>query len=366
MTKFDHPPLVNKKLQYLQISRGIAALIVVLHHINAASVFYYNFRPLNGVFEAGWNGVDFFFVLSGFIIYHIHANDIGRPEKLKKFILKRTIRIYPIYWMLATVALTLIFVASDHLLSHKSLPSAYIIKSFLLLPQAQEPFLSVAWSLCYEMFFYTIFALGIWLGYRFLVVILSGYILGLIFQLVFLPEGYHTFLLYFLTSNFHIEFLIGIFTAFCFKKISLKQLELKMQTIKLIVILGVALFLLGWCFSLVFPALYGKFDIGSRIIYGIASGMIIFGISFFEFSHQSFFKRFLMRLGDASYVLYLVHTMVIAVFFKLLLHVYTNTIAFNYCMCLVVFLISIAIGVLLHFFLERKIIVSLNNYFIKR
>jgi exopolysaccharide production protein ExoZ len=64
---------MDKKLPYLQIARAIAALIVVLHHITGAGTFYLNFNPVGGIFMVGWNGVDFFFVLSGFIIYYIHA-----------------------------------------------------------------------------------------------------------------------------------------------------------------------------------------------------------------------------------------------------------------------------------------------------
>ena len=45
------------------------------------------------------SGVDIFFVLSGFIIYFIHAKDIGRPQRIYNFAKKRLSRVYPAYWV---------------------------------------------------------------------------------------------------------------------------------------------------------------------------------------------------------------------------------------------------------------------------
>lgn len=59
-----------KYLDSLHIYRGIAVLFVVIHH-NAASIrYYHNFDSsiLSFAGQIGKYGVDFFFVLSGFII----------------------------------------------------------------------------------------------------------------------------------------------------------------------------------------------------------------------------------------------------------------------------------------------------------
>jgi len=83
-------------IHLLQVYRGCAAMLVVLFHASA------RIKKLYGVerhafldfFDFGDAGVQFFFVLSGFIIYHIHRNDIGR---VGDYLIKRVIRIYPIY-----------------------------------------------------------------------------------------------------------------------------------------------------------------------------------------------------------------------------------------------------------------------------
>lgn len=49
------------------------------------------------MFGFGLYGVDFFFVLSGFIIYHIHQNDPREYGAARSFLSKRIRRIYTPY-----------------------------------------------------------------------------------------------------------------------------------------------------------------------------------------------------------------------------------------------------------------------------
>ena len=88
---------MKTKLDSIQMLRGIFASIVVLHHITAATIFYVNNNWMGGIFRVGWFGVDFFFVLSGFIMVFMHKNDLINRTNIRKFYLKRFIRIYPIY-----------------------------------------------------------------------------------------------------------------------------------------------------------------------------------------------------------------------------------------------------------------------------
>ena len=67
------------KLIGVQAARGIAALFVVLYHTGRMLSLeqYVGRDPWGGLFHFGHAGVDFFFVLSGFIIYYVHHKDIG-------------------------------------------------------------------------------------------------------------------------------------------------------------------------------------------------------------------------------------------------------------------------------------------------
>jgi exopolysaccharide production protein ExoZ len=359
---------MNKKLQYLQIARGIAALMVVLHHTTASAIFYLKFTPLNNIFKAGWNGVDFFFVLSGFIIYYIHSDDIGHPDRTKKFIYKRFIRIYPIYWVIATVALALIVIANKHVSNIRSLEPIYLAKSFLLIAQVKEPFLGVAWSLCFELFFYFLFALGILLGSRFFFFILSGYFILLGCQVVFKELFNNSFYLSFLSSNFHLEFIFGILTSICYKRFLKNDffIERGKLMVRMLLVLGIALFLVAWICSYNYELSFGKFSINSRLIYGLSSGIIIFSIAMINMRKENWVSNSFLLLGDSSYVLYLVHPLVLAIFFKIVSTIHRAGALYYYGICLFAFIASIAAGLVVHVFLERKILKILNKRLLKK
>src|SRR5512133_4113793 len=93
----------------LQLFRGVAALLVVLYHASIYSQEQFGRTFLAGLFLFGHTGVDFFFVLSGFIICYIHFSDIGNPTRLRDFALKRLTRVFPIYWIVTAIKLAVIF-----------------------------------------------------------------------------------------------------------------------------------------------------------------------------------------------------------------------------------------------------------------
>jgi exopolysaccharide production protein ExoZ len=87
-------------LNSLQACRAAAAILVVFYH-TSHGIFrlekYFGHKPFGPVFDFGFAGVDFFFVLSGFIMIHVHAGDIGQPRMLAAYLWKRFSRIYPAY-----------------------------------------------------------------------------------------------------------------------------------------------------------------------------------------------------------------------------------------------------------------------------
>lgn len=70
--------------------RGIAISCVVLFHV------FSSFK----IFSFGWIGVDLFFVLSGFLITKILYQNRGRRGYFKIFIIRRTLRIFPLYFLI--------------------------------------------------------------------------------------------------------------------------------------------------------------------------------------------------------------------------------------------------------------------------
>jgi peptidoglycan/LPS O-acetylase OafA/YrhL len=86
--------------------RGIAVLLVLLHHFALYGDFeaHTTFeKVVSMLFAAGWSGVDLFFVLSGFLITRILYSTNRERHYFRNFYLRRTLRIFPVYY--ATLAL---------------------------------------------------------------------------------------------------------------------------------------------------------------------------------------------------------------------------------------------------------------------
>jgi len=78
----------------------MAVVLVILYHCS-----YHNITDspllatLVRVFRAGWCGVDLFFVLSGFLITGILIDTKNRQHYFRSFYLRRTLRIFPLYYL---------------------------------------------------------------------------------------------------------------------------------------------------------------------------------------------------------------------------------------------------------------------------
>ena len=83
--------------------RGIAALVVLFHHVFYTSVpvegWGRGVRLLSAVSHYGFAGVDLFFVLSGFLISSLLIEDRGSPRYYHDFYWKRALRILPLYFV---------------------------------------------------------------------------------------------------------------------------------------------------------------------------------------------------------------------------------------------------------------------------
>jgi len=92
--------VVRPQIHSLQVFRGLAALAVVAHHAGLSTEAFVGTLPasVSSLLGFGLLGVDFFFVLSGFIIMFAHMGDDRTPATLKRYAFKRLTRIFPAYW----------------------------------------------------------------------------------------------------------------------------------------------------------------------------------------------------------------------------------------------------------------------------
>lgn len=153
--------------------RGIAALLVVLHHMGLLML------PLRGTFAGpplekfGLLGMSIFFVLSGFVIHYNYADRIyeGREKGVMAFLFARFARLYPLYFLVVIINFAYnVFLASQS--GSPATASIYVASLPAYLTGTQSWFYSVigrfnmsisqeyannTWSISSEVFLYLIF-----------------------------------------------------------------------------------------------------------------------------------------------------------------------------------------------------------------
>ncbi len=87
--------------------RGLAILLVLLFHGAYPYRLIVGDHPL-WMFDTGWMGVDVFFVLSGFLITGILLEATGSPGYFVRFYGRRTLRIFPLYYMVLVVVFVVV------------------------------------------------------------------------------------------------------------------------------------------------------------------------------------------------------------------------------------------------------------------
>ena len=100
MAETPSPARAGARFAALDSWRGICACSVVLFHLNAATHFH---QWLN----RGYVAVDFFFVLSGFVIASAYAGRIDTSADLARFSVRRVGRLYPLHLVVLLTYLAL-------------------------------------------------------------------------------------------------------------------------------------------------------------------------------------------------------------------------------------------------------------------
>lgn len=140
--------MAPRKLHGLQYLRALAALAVVVFHAAGRA---------GRSFPVGESGVDIFFVLSGFLMVAI-TDPATRPLP---FLADRARRIVPMYWLATT---TILLGSLAGLFPGIVLTQGYVAASYLFVPSISPsnleiwPLLVPGWTLNFEMMFYVAFA----------------------------------------------------------------------------------------------------------------------------------------------------------------------------------------------------------------
>ena len=144
-------------LSHIQGLKLFAAIAVLLYH------FSLQYTHINGTLDhplfvlfywLGYAGVDFFFVISGYIMW-ITTRGTDHPKPVRNFLFKRATRIYFGYWPYFALAMLIVTVFPGLLNSQVNLWGSW----WLTEPETPKLLIQVAWTLQFELYFYLLFSL---------------------------------------------------------------------------------------------------------------------------------------------------------------------------------------------------------------
>lgn len=326
-------------LYNLQALRGVAALLVVMLHVDILLAQV-------GLPKFGGGGVDVFFVISGFVM--VHATRTRSVSPLA-FLAQRLARVAPLYW-LATLAVFGLALAAPRLFQSTAAHPDELIKSLLFIPFRKssgevEPTLFLGWTLTYEILFYLLFACGLaFRSYARGVAWTIGAIVTLVAAgAVLRPQDVVGA---FYTHPMLLEFAAGMLLGLAWPRLKAPLPWPCAPAAALAIgLLGLAVLIAA---PLIAPHAPQLVVTGAPAVVVVGAALVL------ERSGWSLGGGLVMMLGDASYSLYLSHPFVTQAFQKVAVGLNSPPAAapFALAACLAS---VIAVGVALHLWVERPI-----------
>lgn len=343
-------------LTNLQYVRAVAAYLVVLYHARLLTTFGQSLS-----LEFGRAGVDIFFIISGFIIQHVAArDDVGRPGA---FMVKRLIRIAPLYWLL-TLLIGVAGPLVPALASKAGVPDAgMILRSLLFVPYVDpageiHPVLFIGWTLNYEMFFYVLFAAGLLIRSTMPRLLALSIVLGALVA-IGLTTGPDSAIGRTYTSPLLLEFGAGLWLHRFWQRSSNRHAGARNRIAALLVMAGASLALVMG--ETLWPA------VPDILKWGVPAFAIVTSALMLERHGGGAGHPFLLRLGEASYAIYLIHPFVIKAMSVLAGRYFRDAALPMQVVIMIATLVMVGLfGVALHRFVEQPALVALRRRFVAR
>lgn len=339
----------------IQGMRAIAALMVVSCHMFWSLVPMRTHWAKPFFAAVGPAGVDIFFVISGFIIYHVvrrsvaSLEQVGRGRAVIAFAMKRFIRIYPLYWI-AFAAASVVMVWSPPTALPLKKP---VVELLMLVDSIPNYVVGVAWTLTYEVYFYGVAALSLLIigkralwGLAFWFSVLIGAAVASAWHPWAAPWDY-------LFAPILLEFLLGVAVGMLVER-GARMFHGTM-------------FLAAMAWMAAGTWLVAR-DPSSYLLrvacWGMPAAAVIYGVVTLELRRRWIMPRALQYLGDASFSLYLWHMIVfdamVGVFARLGWIGVINPVALTAVMVAA----AMATGLLSYHYLEKPLLRRLGQWFV--
>lgn len=276
--------------QTIQALRFIAAASVALTHVT----FYIKTRvdPSMPIWEIGSQGVQIFFVISGLVMALSSGAITNQFVGWREFILRRLVRVAPLYWLMNLVKLTTLAIIPGALLAKPDIQN--ILLSLLFIPSRNEngiieTFYGVGWTLNFEMFFYLIVTACLY--FKKSVIAFSILTLGLFLSIGSLRQNEWPAITY-LFHPYLANFIWGLLIA---KVASGIEMNKPLLGSVLVAASGYLIFI-----NPIHPTMS---------FLGVQYAALVFGLLMLESKLKGNIPKIVLIGGDASYSLYLTHAM---------------------------------------------------------
>ncbi len=371
----------GRHLFWIDVLRGIAILMVLFHHLGPPVTPDYtpDKKSLVHVLHlVGWAGVDLFFVISGALIGGLIFRQIRSHQEfsLGRFYARRILRIFPSYFFL----LLLIYIAPSSAGKPDSLfaPSLVFLQNYNnYLPHV---FWSHTWSLCVEEHFYLGFPLLAFvlfktgrftlLPYFALAILPISLLLRVYHQYHFSPEYISPL---FFTHTRLDEIAMGVLIAYAY--------SFRPELVERIIARPRRLLLVSFLFLTPLGSLELKqspflqtFGISMNAV-GFG-GIVLLALSVRKPGRLGLVLLWpLAKIGGFVYTIYLVHPMLFQLdFFRVFAHplyemltgFFGAIVSTDHARVLSYFIITIALGILFAFTVERPMLRLRNRFWPER
>jgi exopolysaccharide production protein ExoZ len=338
----------DQTVENIQALRGIAALLVVWAHLK------FVLGPLcpsvsENLFVRtahGGIGVDIFFIISGYVICLAACKRHHHPLD---FFLARIARVSPLYLLAFFPAYAIKDLAAGPSLSWRSVWNGIFYLPVFDVGDFTQPPVGVGWTLSFEMWFYVVFALMlfIWKPAKVAVALPIFFFVGAILMVF-----YHGFW-YFPRFAFHpfvLEFACGciVFQTQRWVNGAASLLLLTGGIVAALVFTRHTGYL-GWHLQLFERMDYAWLRL---VLWGLPSALAVAGLVGLERNYGYLLPSPLVGLGAISYSLYLTHRFSLAVLVKLGMKIGLHTPAL---IVPLAFALSISVAFLCWKFVERPL-----------